>query len=135
MEKNITLEQIDLIMQRANVSYSEAKEALEQSNGDTVEALLYLERAEKIKKTTSRNCSEDVKSFIGKLNCTRFILKKQQHTYVDVPLTVAIIAIITCFHVSVIALIVAIATGVKIDIKGENDIASKLSSGIDSFQK
>ena len=29
----ITLEQIDLIMQRANVSYAEAKAALEAANG------------------------------------------------------------------------------------------------------
>ena len=41
--ENITLEQIDLIMKRANVTYTEAKEALEKCGGDTVEALIYLE--------------------------------------------------------------------------------------------
>ena len=38
----IQIEQVDLIMQRANVGYSEAKEALERCGGSTVEALVYL---------------------------------------------------------------------------------------------
>ncbi len=133
--ESITLEQIDLLMQRANVSYSEAKEALEQCNGNTLEALLYLEKAEKIKTSKAHNHSDNFKDFIGKLNTTRFILKKKEHTYIDVPLSVAIIAIITCFHVSVLAFIISFAIGARIDIKGENDLAQKLNSGLDSFQK
>lgn len=133
--ENITLEQIDLLMQRANVSYSEAKEALEQCGGNTLEALLYLEKAEKIKTSATPNHSDSFKNFIGKLNTTRFILKKKEHTYVDVPLSVAIIAIITCFHVSVLAFVISLAIGIRVDIKGENDLAQKLNSGLDSFQK
>ncbi|MDF2595632.1 MAG: hypothetical protein K0R69_1973, partial [Clostridia bacterium] len=49
----ITIEQIDLIMARANVSYAEAKSALEQTNGDVVEALLFLEKEQKIKDKTA----------------------------------------------------------------------------------
>lgn len=133
--ENITLEQIDLLMQRANVSYSEAKEALEQCGGNTLEALLYLEKAEKIKTSAAHNHSDSFKNFIGKLNTTRFILKKKEHTYVDVPLSVAIIAIITCFHVSVLAFVISLAIGIRVDIKGENDLAQKLNSGLGSFQK
>ena len=44
----ITLEQIDFLRERANVSYKEAKEALEQSEGDMVEALVMLEKQNKI---------------------------------------------------------------------------------------
>ena len=72
----ITLEQIDLIMQRANVSYAEAKAALEKANGDILEALLLLEQGEKIKsnntasqKAQSTN-TDKIKSFINKLNAT-----------------------------------------------------------------
>ena len=39
-----TLEKIDEVRKRANVSYGEAKEALESCNGDVVEALIYLEK-------------------------------------------------------------------------------------------
>ncbi len=134
---NITLEQVDLLIQRANVSYTEAKEALEQCDGDVVEALLYLEKAEKIntKKSASSSSTEKLISFIDKLNATTFIMKKKERIYVNVPLSVALIAIILCFHVSILAIIVAIIFGVRIAIIGENDIASKINSTIDEFKK
>lgn len=40
----ITLEKVDLVKERAFVTYLEAKEALEHSNGDVLEALIYIEK-------------------------------------------------------------------------------------------
>lgn len=40
----ITLEQVDKLRERANVSFEEAKIALEQNNGDLLDALIWLER-------------------------------------------------------------------------------------------
>lgn len=40
----ITLEQVEKLRERANVSYDEAKAALEESNGDLLEALINLEK-------------------------------------------------------------------------------------------
>lgn len=133
----ITLEQIDLIMQRANVSYAEAKAALEQTNGDILEALLLLEQGEKIKtqKAPVHHTGEKINSFINKLNATSFIMKKGERTFVDVPLSVAIITIILCFHVSVVTLVLSLIFGIKIKIKGENEIAEKINSTLDSFNK
>lgn len=133
--ENITLEQIDLVMQRANVSYTEAKEALTQCNGDVVEALLYLEKADKINTQKSPRSASDVTSIINKLNATTFIMKKKERTYVNVPLSVALIAIILCFHVSILAIVVALIVGVKISIIGENDIANKINSTINDLKK
>lgn len=134
---NITLEQIDLIMQRANVSYAEAKEALEQCNGDVVEALLYLEKAERIQPQNQSTASstDKVTSVVNKLNATKFIMKKKERTYVNVPLSVALIAIILCFHVSIIGIVIALILGVRISIVGENDIANKINSTIDEFKR
>lgn len=132
--ENINLEQIDLIMQRANVSYSEAKEALENSNGDIVEALLYLERTNKIKATSCPK-GEGFKEFIHKLNTTQFILHKKEHTYVNAPLSLALLTGICCLPFSAILLVIAIFYGIKIDIKGENDIAKKVNATFDNFQK
>lgn len=134
---NITLEQVDLLMQRANVSYTEAKEALEQCDGDIVEALLYLEKAEKIntKKSASSSNTDKFLSFIDKLHATTFIMKKKERIYVNVPLSIALIAIILCFHVSILAIIIAIAFGVRIAVIGENEIAHKINSTIDDFKK
>ena len=131
---NITLEQVDLVMQRANVSYSEAKEALEQCGGDTVEALLLLEKSKKINPTSSSN-THVVKGFLSKLHATSFILRKGNQIIIDVPLTIAIIVFIFCCYVSIAALIIAIALGFKVEIKGENQVAQKLNSTIDLMKK
>ncbi len=40
----ITLEQVEKLRERANVSYDEAKAALESANGDVLEALIQLEK-------------------------------------------------------------------------------------------
>ena len=40
----ITLEQVEKLKERANVSYDEAKVALEEANGDLLEALINLEK-------------------------------------------------------------------------------------------
>lgn len=132
---NITLEQIDLIMQRTQVSYSEAKEALEQANGDILEALLLLERKEKSSKRTNNSTTEKVTSFIDNLNNTTFMMTKGDRTYIDVPLSIAIIMFILCFYVSLIALIISLIIGVKIQVKGENEIARKIKSTFDDFTK
>lgn len=134
--ENITLEQIDLIMQRANVSYTEAKEALEQCGGDTVEALLLLEKAQKINTTSkSSQTKKHVKGFISKLHETRFILRKDEHVFIDIPLTIAILAFIFCCYVSIAALIIILILGIKVEIKGYNQVAEQLNSTIDLMKK
>ena len=44
-----TLEQVEKLRERANVSYDEAKAALDATNGDLLEALIYLEKQGKVK--------------------------------------------------------------------------------------
>ncbi len=44
----ITLEQVDKLREKANVSYDEAKAALEATNGDMLEALIHLEKQGKV---------------------------------------------------------------------------------------
>lgn len=133
---NITLEQIDIVMQRMNVSFAEAKEALEHCDGDVIEAILYLETIDKVQATKSTSSNSDkLAGVIDKLNATAFIMKKGDRTYVDVSLTVALIVIICTFHVSVVAIIIALLFGVRINIAGQNDIANKINSTIDDLKK
>ena len=137
---NITLEQIDSIMQRANVSYSEAKEALEQCGGDTVEALLLLEKANKVKPPTESSSQthsrkDNCKGFFERLNSTSFILRKENTTIIDVPLTIAILAFIFCCYISIVGLVIALILGYKLEIKGENTVADKINSTIDLMKK
>jgi len=44
-----TLEQVEKLRERANVSYDEAKAALDATNGDLLEAMIYLEKQGKVR--------------------------------------------------------------------------------------
>lgn len=44
----VTIEQVEKLQQRANVSYEEAKEALEHTGGNLLEAVIYLENQGKV---------------------------------------------------------------------------------------
>ena len=129
---NITLEQIDSIMQRANVSYTEAKNALEQANGDMVEALLILEQNQKIKPTAlpKQSCFKRFKAFVHKLNQSAFIMKKDDHTFINIPLGVAILLFIVCLPFSFVGIVVALALGIKMKVDGNDEIAEKFNSTI-----
>lgn len=133
---NVTLEQIDLLMERAQVSYTDAKEALERTNGDILEALLLLEKEKKIKTTSSSSESmEKVSSFIDKLNQTRFKMRKNEKVYVNIPLSIAIILAVLTLHISIIGLLISIVLGIKIELEGNNDIVEKVNSAMDTIQK
>jgi len=54
IEMVVTLEKIDIIIEKANVTYPQAKTALEKSEGDLVEALILLEKEEDIKNNKNR---------------------------------------------------------------------------------
>ncbi len=49
------LEKVEKLREKANVSYEDAKEALEACNYDVLDALVYLEKNGKIEKTTTAN--------------------------------------------------------------------------------
>ncbi len=127
--ENITLEQIDAIMQRANVSYKEAKDALEQTNGDMVEALLRLEQNQKIKAAPipKESCIKRFKAFIHNLNQSSFTMKKGDHTFINLPLAIAILLFILCLPFSFIGILIALVLGVKINIDGEDEFSQKLN--------
>jgi len=45
----VTMEQVERLREKANVSYDEAKAALEASNNDLLDAIIYLEKQGKVK--------------------------------------------------------------------------------------
>ena len=59
----ITIEQVDKLKKRANISYEDAKAALEATEGDLLEAVIYLEREGKIKAPGVRSYHTDGGAF------------------------------------------------------------------------
>ena len=121
----ITLEQIDFLRERANVSYREAKEALEETGGDIVEALVMLERQNKVsgKKQQSGKSNgeiglwDSIKNFFRKMNRIRFILRNEKSVLINFPLTVALILAIVATPFAVVGILVALFAGYRIQFK------------------
>ena len=117
----VTLEEIDLLRKKADVSYEDAKEALEKFEGDMVEALVYLEKENKInhkKKCESKSqFISKVKNIIKKGNRTKFIIKNDESVVLNIPITIVILLTIFTTPFVIIGLIAAILTKHKISIE------------------
>ena len=131
---SISLDQIDLIMKRTNATYTEAKDALEKSNGDVVEALALLEKEGKATRRSNVNSTqEQFNTYVDTLKTTHFVLSKDDHDYIHAPLIAVLIAMVLSFHVSVIALVIALICGFK--IKLTDKITHKVRFSNDDFMK
>ncbi len=137
MEK-ITLEKVDMIRERMNVTYEKAKEALEASDGDVLDAIIYIEQEEnrKDEEETYDNFEDEMKNFISmdelknyikevieKGNVTRIKIKKDDKIIADIPVNAgvagAMIGIIIP-QIMAVALITALITQITIEITKED---------------
>ncbi|MGK0466628.1 DUF4342 domain-containing protein [Clostridium sp.] len=134
---SINLEQIDELRKRANVSYEDAKNALEMSNGNLIEALVYLEKQDKIKEPETTSCGgqffKKVKKLIKKGNETKLIVKKDDTVVLNICVTLAIIVAIAVTPLTIIALLVALATNHKIRIKKKDNECSDVNNIFDKM--
>ena len=132
---NITLEQIEELRKRVNVSYGDAKEALENSNGDMLEALIYLEKNHKFKEDKAEGTLESLwdklKALVNKGNNTRFIIRKRDKDVINVTVTLTVIAAVLAMPVFLGGLLIALITGHKIRIEGNNGEDMKINDTLD----
>jgi hypothetical protein len=123
----ITLEKIDIIKERTGVSYTDAKEALEECEGDVVNALIYIEaKQKKMPKfnmeemyTTKDEFLSWMKDTVRKGNVTRIKIKKDETVVIDIPVNAGIAAGIVglIFPALIgIGLLTAVLTKVTIEI-------------------
>ncbi len=129
----ITLEQIDLLRKRADVSYKEAKEALEANGGNVVEALAYLEETERIKPerepcgTTFWNKS---KSVYRKSSAVRFVISRDEQVLLNVGVPLALLITIIAMPLAVALLLLALLTGCKIRFVGTQEEGAGISDSL-----
>ena len=112
----VSLESIEMIRERTRVSYEEAREALEASAGDIVEALIYLEKQGKIKPPPTEappkeGLGASLKRLFRASNETRFIIIKQGNPIINLSLTIVILVTVFFLPLTVIGLLAALFTG------------------------
>jgi len=119
----ITLEMVDEIISRTNVSYKVAKEALEMNDGDVLKTLVYLEEKTKFKSSKKMNGTEIVEKLKALVNSgmvSQILIERNGKVIVDIPIMAGAISAIIFTVPTVAGIIAAIATGCEIKIVKED---------------
>lgn len=120
----ITLEKIDVVRERTGATYSEAKEALEASEGNVVDAIIYMEKNKKSTMDSIYTTKDEfltwIKDLVNKGNVTRIKIKKEEKVLVDMPINagiaVGVIAYAIWAPLIAIGVIGAVVTNLTIEI-------------------
>ncbi|HBD63137.1 MAG TPA: hypothetical protein DC038_01750 [Clostridiales bacterium] len=111
----VTLEQIDELRNRVNVSYEEAKHTLEKNDGDLIKSIIELEK--KKGRRNDNHQHSNFTSFTNRLLALKLSVKsKDGNTLLDVPLVLVLIGLVLAFWVVIPALMLAVITSCKIKV-------------------
>src|ERR1035437_10303675 len=106
----INLESIEMLRERANVSYEEARAALEKFDGNIVEALIYLEKQDRLKPPPRDIGGKSgfwatVNKYLKIGNETKFIVSKDGRIVLDLSLNIVILVTIILPPLTIIGLL------------------------------
>lgn len=147
---SITIEMVDKVMERVpSASYKEVKEALIHSDGDILEAIIYIEEnsgavkakkkvedffekskedAEEVRKNTEEKIGKDVeelkaqlKELFDKSNRVRVIVEKEGKIIMNIPFTVGVLGIAMMPLITILGLSAAVLSKYRIKIQNEAD--------------
>lgn len=133
MNSNITLEQIDQVLHRMpSASYADAKEALIATNGDVIEAILYLENKSNKKNidlhamfenmgNMNNEMMSNLKEMIKKGNVVRIVIEKDGDKVINLPITVGAAALVLGPIATLLGLSAAMLTKYNVKITKENE--------------
>ncbi|SFC63033.1 DUF4342 domain-containing protein [Clostridium uliginosum] len=155
--EQVTLEKVDMVIERTGVSYAKAKHALEVCDGDVLEALIYIEELNIEDEDINYNIYDDeescnrslsieelknwIKDLIQKGNITRIKIKKDDTELIDIPVNAGIAASVIAVMIPPVlaaAVIAAIATKITIEITkkdGSVEVVNKYVSKVSNDVK
>ncbi len=135
----ITLEKIELVKDRTGVGYKEAKEALEQSNGNVVDAIIFIEEnfvasEEGTVGRRSKTVLKKLKEVIKSGNVSKILIKKNGETVMNIPVNVGIVGTVLAPVAAVAGIITAFGTKCVIEVVKKNgeilDISARANETI-----
>lgn len=118
------LEKIDILRERAGVSYRKAKEVLDATGGDVVEALIRLEEEAQSATWQERiqvqgaELVDKVKQLIEEGNVRRIVIRNQEgKTLVELPVTVGALGAVLAPQLAMLGVIAALVTRATIVVE------------------
>ncbi len=149
-------EMVENLRTKANVTYEEAKAALEKSDWDMLDALVLLEGQGKVSGGAEYTTQEkkagcesqprrgEVKAGLGRLwawvkkifsmgNSNQFVISRKGSELVSMPITVMALLMILFWHFSLIVLFVGLFLGARYSFRGP-DINTAVSDFVNKAQ-
>lgn len=119
------LEKLDAVMARASVGAAEAREALEASGWDVVEALVYLDRKRKGSgsewferlEVQAQDLVEKVKGAVHDGNVRRVVVKNDRGVLLEIPVTVGALGAVVLPELALLGVLAAMAGAFVIEIE------------------
>ena len=136
-------EKVEKLREKANVTFEEAKAALEEANGDLLDAMILLEKQgkaeaqkesfstkdepsslmvvdepEKKEKKRGNAFTDKLKALWHKSCENYFVVERNEETIVNIPIWVFIIILLFTWHVTLAAMIIALFFGCRYSFKG-----------------
>ena len=130
-------EKVDVLRERANVGYEEAKSALERSNGDVLEAMILLEREGKSGdgnyntgntaetrsgKDTMKTLGEKFKALIHKSTVNYLVIDRKDERILRVPVLAMVLMFILLTPITVTAFVVSLFLDCKYSFEGQDEM-------------
>jgi NACalpha-BTF3-like transcription factor len=116
----VTLEQIDELRKRVNVSYEEAKKTLEKNDGDLIKSIIELEK----KKGRKDERKGSFTNAANRLLALKLSIKNRDgNTLLNVPLVLVVLTFLMSFWTVIVLLVMALLTSCQIYVyrdKGVN---------------
>jgi len=144
MDNDERLQKIDEIVNRTYVSYETAKKALEDANGDVLEAVILIENQNKNfgssdAKVKGEQILDEIKKALKKGNATKITVKKNNETIVNIPITAGLVGAVLAPVLAAAGVTAALLTQCSVEILQADgnviDVNEKVSEGMDNMKK
>ncbi len=118
----LTLEKIDKIVERTGCTFEEARDALKFTEGDIIEAIIYIESNGKSKfhKADKPNVGADIieklKACIHRGNVSRIVIEHEGEVILNMPVTVGAIGVVLAPVIGVIGLGATILNKISVKV-------------------
>ncbi len=124
--EEISLEKIDILRERTGVTYREAKEALEKTHGNIVDALIELEGKKQSKWTEefsvrSGEVIDKVKEIIHEGNVNKIRIKNDDKVLAEIPVGIGAIGAMVLPQLAALGVLVAVFKRCSIEVVRNDD--------------
>ena len=136
----ITLEKIELVKDRTGVSYKEAKDALESTDGSVVDAIIAIEEAVDEKPGKKVNAAagetvEKIKELVKKGNITRITISRDGEVLLNLPLNAGIVGAIVAPWGVIAGVIAAFGFKFRIELTKDDGTVIDISQRAEAIGK